>query len=118
VGRLAQEPVPLIEEHVHGPGQARPALAQGLLPVVAGREDVDLPPTGATSGLGLEASVAPLQARVDRLDVLVNNAGGVNKARRSTMDGIEATFAVNHVGCFLLTNLLLDRVVKSAPRAW
>jgi len=34
------------------------------------------------------------------------------------MNGIEATFAVNHVGCFLLTNLLLDRVVKSAPRAW
>jgi NAD(P)-dependent dehydrogenase (short-subunit alcohol dehydrogenase family) len=53
--------------------------------------------------------------RFDRVDVLVNNAGGVNKTRRLTADGIEATFAVNHLGYFLLTNLLLDRLVKSAP---
>jgi NAD(P)-dependent dehydrogenase (short-subunit alcohol dehydrogenase family) len=53
--------------------------------------------------------------RFDRVDVLVNNAGGVNKTRRLTVDGIEATFAVNHLGYFLLTNLLLDRLVKSAP---
>ncbi|HKV10686.1 MAG TPA: SDR family oxidoreductase [Thermoanaerobaculia bacterium] len=51
----------------------------------------------------------------DRLDVLVNNAGGVNKTRRLTVDGIEATFAVNHLGYFLLTNLLTDLLVRSAP---
>lgn len=51
----------------------------------------------------------------DRLDVLVNNAGGVNKTRRVTVDGIEATFAVNHLGYFLLTNLLTDLLVRSAP---
>ncbi len=50
-----------------------------------------------------------------RLDVLVNNAGGVNKARRLTGDGIETTFAVNHLGPFLLTNLLFDRIRGSAP---
>jgi NAD(P)-dependent dehydrogenase (short-subunit alcohol dehydrogenase family) len=55
------------------------------------------------------------RARHDRLHVLVNNAGGVNKARRLTVDGIEATFAVNHLGYFLITNLLLDLLVKSAP---
>lgn len=52
---------------------------------------------------------------LDRLDVLVNNAGGVNKKRSVTIDGIETTFAVNHLGYFLLTNLLLDLLVRSAP---
>jgi retinol dehydrogenase-14 len=51
----------------------------------------------------------------DRLHVLVNNAGGVNKTRWLTVDGIEATFAVNHLGYFLLTNLLSDLLVRSAP---
>src|SRR5262245_8357285 len=44
-----------------------------------------------------------VRSRLDRLDVLVNNAGAVNKVRRVTEDGIEATFAVNHLGYFLLT---------------
>ena len=53
--------------------------------------------------------------RHDRLDVLVNNAGGVNKGRWLTEDGIEATFAVNHLGYFLLTHLLRDLLARSAP---
>jgi NAD(P)-dependent dehydrogenase (short-subunit alcohol dehydrogenase family) len=52
------------------------------------------------------------RARHDRLDVLVNNAGGVNKTRTTTVDGFEATFAVNHLAGFLLTNLLLDMLVR------
>jgi retinol dehydrogenase 14 len=55
------------------------------------------------------------RARHERLDVLVNNAGQVNKSRRVTVDGIELTFAVNHLGYFLLTNLLCDLLVRSAP---
>ena len=49
------------------------------------------------------------------IHVLVNNAGGVLGERRLTEDGIEATFAVNHLGYFLLTELLLDRLRSSAP---
>jgi NAD(P)-dependent dehydrogenase (short-subunit alcohol dehydrogenase family) len=58
---------------------------------------------------------AEFRARHDRLDVLVNNAGGVSKTRRLSKDGIELTFAVNHLGYFLLTTLLTDLLVRSAP---
>ena len=51
--------------------------------------------------------------RHHRLDVLVNNAGLVNSKRTETPDGIEATFAINHLAPFLLTNLLLDRIKES-----
>lgn len=51
----------------------------------------------------------------DRLDVLVNNAGGVFSEREETPDGIERTFAVNHLAPFLLTHLLLDTLKGSAP---
>src|SRR5947209_8800200 len=54
-------------------------------------------------------------AKYDRLDVLVNNAGLGTRRCEVTEDGIERTFAVNHLGPFLLTNLLLDLLVKSAP---
>ena len=51
----------------------------------------------------------------NRLDVLVNNAGLVLTRRTMTEDGLETTFAVNHLGYFLLTNLLLDLIKQSAP---
>ena len=50
-----------------------------------------------------------------RLDVLVNNAGAVYFDRQVSADGIEMTFALNHLGYFLLTTLLLDLIVASAP---
>jgi retinol dehydrogenase-12 len=56
-----------------------------------------------------------VQERVPRLDVLVNNAGTMSMKRQETVDGIELTFALNHLAYFLLTNLLLDRLKASAP---
>jgi NAD(P)-dependent dehydrogenase (short-subunit alcohol dehydrogenase family) len=50
-----------------------------------------------------------------RLDVLVNNVGGFWAHRHVTADGLEHTFALNHLAPFLLTNLLLDRLITSAP---
>jgi NAD(P)-dependent dehydrogenase (short-subunit alcohol dehydrogenase family) len=53
--------------------------------------------------------------RNDRLDVLVNNAGVVLRERTLTEDGVESTFGINHLGYFLVTNLLLDLLKKSRP---
>ncbi len=51
----------------------------------------------------------------DRLDVLVNNAGGIPHRRQVTVDGIEWQLAVNHLAPFLLTHLLVGRLLESAP---
>jgi NAD(P)-dependent dehydrogenase (short-subunit alcohol dehydrogenase family) len=53
--------------------------------------------------------------RYPRLDVLVNNAGALFASHQLTAEGFEQTFAVNHLGPFLLTNLLLDVLKASAP---
>src|SRR5215210_7351035 len=52
---------------------------------------------------------------LSRIDVLVNNVGGYWNTRHVTTDGLERTFALNHLAPFLLTNLLLDRLKQSAP---
>jgi NAD(P)-dependent dehydrogenase (short-subunit alcohol dehydrogenase family) len=50
-----------------------------------------------------------------RIHVLINNAGGLFARRQVTEDGIERTFATNHMAYFVLTHLLLDRLKASAP---
>src|SRR6059036_1784895 len=55
------------------------------------------------------------QAKYSRLHVLINNAGLFNQRRHVTPDGYEATFAINYLAPFLLTNLLLDQLKSSAP---
>lgn len=59
--------------------------------------------------------VQQFKGQYQRLDVLVNNAGAWITRRQESVDGIEMTFALNHLGYFLLTNLLLDTLKASAP---
>lgn len=63
----------------------------------------------------VRAGAAEILARCARIDVLVNNAGLVLSDRRVTSDGLEQTFVINHLGPFLLTQLLLERITASAP---
>ncbi len=74
---------------------------------------------GFAADLSSQAEVRRLAAEVlaatPRLDVLINNVGGSWATRHVTADGLEHTFAVNHLAAFLLTNLLLDRLKASAP---
>jgi retinol dehydrogenase-14 len=56
-----------------------------------------------------------LESDLPRIDVLVNNAALVLQHREQTADGYEKVFAVNHLAPYLLTRLLLDRLVASAP---
>jgi retinol dehydrogenase 14 len=53
--------------------------------------------------------------RLARIDVLINNVGGYWDTRHVTADGLERTFALNHLAPFLLTNLLLDRLQQAGP---
>jgi len=72
-----------------------------------------------TADLSSQVDVRRLAGEVldayPRLDVLVNNVGGFWAHRHVTADGLEHTFALNHLAPFLLTNLLLDRLKGSAP---
>lgn len=63
----------------------------------------------------IRALAQTFQSKYDRLDVLVNNAGATFGERQESVDGIEMTFALNHLGYFLLTNLLADILKSSAP---
>ena len=81
----------------------------------SGSSNVDSLLCDFSSQASIRALAEAYRAKYDRLDVLVNNAGTVNEHRTVTNDGIESTFAVNHLGYFLLTNLLLELIVKSAP---
>ncbi len=80
-----------------------------------GSDSVDLVLFDLADLSSLRQGAAELLDRYDRIDVLVNNAGVVLTDRTETVDGYEATLAVNHLAPFLLTALLTDRLVASAP---
>lgn len=76
---------------------------------------VTLLPLDLAKFRSIRAAAATVLEQHERLDVLVNNAGGIISDRRVTEDGFEMMFGVNHLGHFLLTQLLLDRLQQCAP---
>jgi NAD(P)-dependent dehydrogenase (short-subunit alcohol dehydrogenase family) len=112
---------------------ARELAAKGARVVLVGRSAAKCEATAemirkATGNPAVEYLVADLSSQADvrrlaeevkarcpRLDVLINNAGAMISPRQESADGIEMTWALNHLGYFLLTNLLLDTLKASAP---
>lgn len=93
----------------------RGSAAVDEIRVASGNDLVELVMLDLASMASVRAAADDLQRRVDRLDVLVNNAGVTVGSRHQTEDGFELTMAVNHLGPFLLTNLLLPLLQDSAP---
>ena len=75
----------------------------------SGNRDVHLMLADLSSQAAVRRLAAEYRGRYDRLHVLVNNAGAILGERVVTVDGLEGTFATNHLGYFLLTNLLPRR---------
>ena len=100
---------------ITGRDPARTEAAAASIRATSGSPAVD----GFAADMSAQAGVRRLAAQVldtyQRLDVLVNNAGGFWAHRHVTADGLEHTFALNHLAPFLLTSLLLDRLAASAP---
>jgi NAD(P)-dependent dehydrogenase (short-subunit alcohol dehydrogenase family) len=100
---------------VHGRNRERGESVQHEIQRATGNDQVDLLTADLASQRQIHELARAIGRRYQRMDVLVNNAGVYMKQRRLTEDGLEMTFAVNHLAPFLLTHLLLDLLRTSAP---
>ncbi|MBI3650878.1 MAG: SDR family oxidoreductase [Acidobacteria bacterium] len=81
----------------------------------SGNQHIELMIADLSSQAEIHKLADQFKAKYHRLDVLLNNAGVYIPKRTLTVDGLETTFAVNHLAYFLLTNLLLEVLQQSAP---
>lgn len=98
-----------------GRDRARAETAAAAIAREAGNDAIDVFVADMASQVEVRRLAAEVLAAYPRLDVLVNNVGGFWSHRHETADGLEHTFALNHLAPFLLTSLLLDRLKRSAP---
>jgi len=98
-----------------GRNPEKSAFVLAELRSISGNENIDL----LMADLAIMQEVRDLAeqviSRYDRLDVLLNNAGGYFTKHKITSDGLEMTFALNHMSYFLLTNKLMELLKYSAP---
>jgi NAD(P)-dependent dehydrogenase (short-subunit alcohol dehydrogenase family) len=96
--------------------RSRAASAVGRIASAGGTgTSVDVLMADLSSQTSIRELAGEILERRPRIDVLINNAGAVNARRHLSVDGVELTWALNHLAPFLLTNLLLDRLRASAP---
>lgn len=81
----------------------------------SGNDSVELMSLDLASFSSIRSFAGDILDRSDHLDALVDNAGLILYRRAETQEGFEETFGVNHLGHFLLTDLLLERLRASAP---
>lgn len=117
IGRATAEGLAALGARVGivGRDEARTQAAARDIAAKSGGPGVDAFVADMSSQAMVRKVAAEILAAYPRLDVLVNNVGGFWATRRLSADGIEHTFAVNHLAPFLLTDLLLDRLTASAP---
>ncbi len=96
-------------------GRERGQAAQSEIKQKTGNDRVELMICDLSSQNSIQQFAEEFKQRHNRLDVLINNAGVVLRGRSMTEDGFESTFAINHLGYFLITNLLLEPLKNSAP---
>jgi retinol dehydrogenase-14 len=94
-------------------GRAQRAAAE--IASESGASGVDVFVADMSSQVDVRRLATEVLAAYSRIDVLVNNVGGFWSHRHLTADGLEHTFALNHLAPFLLTTLLLERLKASAP---
>jgi retinol dehydrogenase 12 len=82
---------------------------------LTGNGNVEVVKCDLASFVSIRSFAKSFLDKYDRLDLLINNAGIWETKRKESVDGIELTFAVNHLAPFLLTHLLIDRLISSAP---
>jgi retinol dehydrogenase 14 len=100
---------------ITGRDAARTRAAAAQIAASTGNAAIDAYAADASSQAEVRRLAGEMLDAYPRLDVLVNNVGGFWATRRVTADGLEHTFAVNHLAGFLLTDLLLERLKASAP---
>jgi NAD(P)-dependent dehydrogenase (short-subunit alcohol dehydrogenase family) len=107
----------LVKQGAHVVAACRRVTAgqEAVMPLSGERGSVEVMALDLGSLASVRAFVTAFLAKHDRLDALVNNAGVMNTPQGKTTDGFETQFGVNHLGHFLLTELLLDTLKQSAP---
>jgi NAD(P)-dependent dehydrogenase (short-subunit alcohol dehydrogenase family) len=100
---------------ITGRDRARADAAASAIVRESGNPAVDVFVADMSSQAEVRRLAGEVLAAYPRLDVLLNNVGGFWAHRHVTADGLEHTFALNHLAPFLLTSLLAERLVASAP---